>query len=478
MPLPHLPSDGLVAVVKRGCPTCELVAPLLAEARRQGREVVVYSQDDPAFPADTQPCDDRSLEVSYRLGVQVVPTLLELRGSTELRRQEGWSRSGWKALLGVDLGAELPELRPGCGSLSVEPGTAERLEALYGERLKSRRVELGRDEDDFEALYDRGWSDGLPMVPPTPERVLAMLAGTARAPSEVVAEVPPNMAPCTVEKVAINAVMAGCRPEYLPWVLASVEAACRTEFGLHGLLATTLSHAPVVIANGPLASAVGIHSGVNALGQGARANATIGRALQLVVRNIGGGRPGEIDRACFGHPGKLGFCFAEDEVGSPWRPLHVERGFAASSSTVTLFGGEGPRVVVDQLSRSPESLATSLAECLKTVCHPKLPMVFDALLVISPEHGRVFRQAGWSKSRLRSELVARMMLQGEQLVRGAGDMAEGIAEELAAATLPKIRPEGLLIVHAGGSAGLFSAIIGGWLNGAAGTEPVTVEVSG
>jgi hypothetical protein len=276
--------------------------------------------------------------------------------------------------------------------------------------------------------------------------------------------------------VAVNAVMAGCKPEYFPVVLAAVEAACLEEFGLHGLLATTLSHGPVVLVNGPMARRIGLNSGVNALGQGHRANATIGRALQLVVRNVGGGRPGEVDRACLGSPAKYSFCFAENEEDSPWESLSVERGFPAEASTVTLFGGEAPRVLVDQLSRTPQSLTMSFAACLRTVCHPKLPMFFDCILVVSPEHARVFRQAGWSKSRLRQEIVARLMLPGEEIVRGAGGMAEGIPEHLRGQTLPKFRPEGLLIVHAGGPAGLFSAIIGGWVNGPKGTQPVTVEI--
>src|SRR3989441_2092919 len=155
--------------------------------------------------------------------------------------------------------------------------------------------------------------------------------------------------------------MAGCKPEYLPIVLAAVEAACTNEFNAHGLLATTYFSGPVVVVNGPVAAAIGMNSGGNALGQGNRANGTIGRALQLVIRNVGGGRPGEVDRATLGNPGKYTFCFAEDEVGSPWEPLSVERGFDAGTSTVTLFAGEGLRAVFDQLSRSPESLARSLA---------------------------------------------------------------------------------------------------------------------
>jgi hypothetical protein len=291
-----------------------------------------------------------------------------------------------------------------------------------------------------------------------------------------VAVVPPDLAECTVEKVAINAVMAGCRPEYLPVVLAAIEGACTDEFNIHGLLATTWFSGPVVIVNGPIARAIGMNSGMNAMGQGNRANATIGRALQLVVRNVGGGKPGEIDRATLGQPGKYTFCFAEDEAGSPWEPLHVERGVPKGASAVTLFAGEGPRGIIDQLSRTPDSLARSLAACLRTTTHPKLPIAFDAMLVVSPEHARVFREAGWTKARLHEELAALLQIDGSELVRGAGGIAEGLPEGFAGSTLPKFRDGGLLIVHAGGGAGLFSAIIGGWASGPAGSQPVTVEV--
>ena len=473
--------DGIVAVVKEDCPTCQLIAPVLAQLAKAGAPLTVYTQDNRAFPEGLDPRDDTDLEVSYRLDIEIVPTLVRVADGHETGRVIGWSREQWEAFTGVEgLGPGLPKYRPGCGSRSVEPGIAEELTARYGgERLRARTVTLGAMEDEIEACYARGWSDGLPVVPPTRERVLRMLEGTTREPSAIVAVVPPDMAPCSVEKVAINAVMAGCRPEYLPVVLATVEAACTDELNMHGLLATTYASGPVVIVNGPIARAIGMNSGVNALGQGNRANATIGRALQLVVRNVGGGRPGEVDRATLGNPGKYTFCFAEDEDGSPWEPLSVERGVAARASAVTLFAGEGTRVVVDQLSRTPESLARSFAACLRTVGHPKLALSFDAFVIVSPEHAEVFREAGWTKARLRDELNALLMLPSEEMARGADGCAEGMPEAMTAtgAPLPKFRPGGLWLVHAGGKAGKFSAIIGGWISGATGSQPVTREVS-
>jgi thiol-disulfide isomerase/thioredoxin len=473
---PPLP-DGLVVVVKRECETCQMVVPVLAQLAKEPG-LTVITQDDPTFPAELDPTFDEDLALSWHHDIETVPTLLKVIDGREVDRTVGWHRSQWEAVSGArGLGHELPDFRPGCGSLSVDPNLVDELRARFsGSVLRSRRVELAEREDVAEALFARGWTDGLPVVPPTEERVLAMLEGTTRSPDEIVAVVPPDLVECTVEKVAINAVMAGCKPEYLPVVLAAVEAACTDEFNIHGVLATTMPVGPIAIVNGPIRRAIGMNSGVNVLGQGNRANSTIGRALQLVVRNVGGGRPGEVDRAAHGNPGKVSACFAEDEEGSPWPPFSTTRGFDAGVSTITLFPGEGPRCVVDQKSRHPESLATSMAACLRTVHHPKLPLGFDAILVIGPEHARVFADAGWSRERLEEELHARLQLDGAEIVEGAGGIAEGVPAALADRTLPKFRPGGLLIVHAGGGAGLFSAIIGGWANGAVGSQPVTREI--
>ena len=470
--------DGLVAVVKRDCPTCVLVEPVLRQLDATGR-LTVYTQDDPSFPSGIKRVvDDTSLEVSWHLDLVTVPTLLRVEKGREVDRTEGWLRERWESLSGVPgLGPELPGHRPGCGSRSVDPDLADELKVRFsGSRLRSRRVEIAELEDEVEALYDRGWTDGLPVVPPTEARVLRMLEGTTRAPHEVVAVVPPDLVECTVEKVAVNAVLAGCRPEYLPVVLAAVEAACTEEFNAHGLLATTYFSGPLVLVNGPVTKAIGMNSGLNALGQGNRANATIGRALQLVIRNVGGGRPGEVDRAALGNPGKYTFCFAEDEDGSPWEPLSVAQGLPAGTSAVTLFAGSGVQPVVDQISRRPESLARTFAAALRANGHPKLPLAFDAMLVVSPEHARVFRDAGWSRERLLAELADLLMLPGEEIVRGAGGIDEGVPESFRDTVLPKFRDGGLLLVHAGGTAGMFSAVIGGWVSGETGSKPVTREV--
>ena len=468
--------DGLVAVVKRDCPTCTLVEPVLRQLADAGALTVVC-QDDPAFPRDLPVVDDRELELSWRLHIETVPTLLRMADGAESGRVEGWLRSAWEAFTGVaGLGDGLPEHRPGCGSRSVEWGVEDELARRYGGRvLTARRVELADLEDDVEALFDRGWTDGLPCVPPTEERVLRMLGGTRRAPDEVVAVVPPDLVECTVEKVAVNAVLAGCLPEHLPVVLAAVEAACRDEFALHGVLATTWSAGPVLVVDGPVTARLRMNSGINALGQGNRANATIGRALQLVVRNVGGGRPGEVDRATLGNPGKVGWCFAEADDGlRPFPPLAESRGVPGSALTV--FAGAGLTPFLDQASRTPESLARTLALVLRTVGHPKAALGMDALVVLGPEHGRVFREAGWGRERLLEELEPLLLLEPDELRRGALGIAEGMPDALLDRPLPKFRPGGLLLSYAGGPAGMFSAVIGGWASGATGSSPVTVPI--
>ena len=325
-------------------------------------------------------------------------------------------------------------------------------------------------------MYDRGWSDGLPLVPPTRERVLRMLEGTSRAGDEIVALMPPNLVECTVEKVAVNSVMAGCRPEYLPVVLAALEAVCTDEFNMHGILATTMGVGPVLVVNGPIATEIDMNSGVNVLGHGNRANATIGRAVQLVVRNVGGGAPGGVDRATHGSMSKLGFCFAEDEEDSPWTTLAEDRGFDRSVDVVTAFCGEGPRILVDQQSRSAESLVRMLAEGLLASVSPRTVMSMDGLLVLSPEHMARFSDAGWNRPRFMEELEKFLMVETDGILAGVGGIEEGLPPALAGLTLPKFRPGGLLVVHAGGPAGLFSAIIGGWVNGQMGSEPTSREI--
>lgn len=471
MPLPI--DDGLLVVVKRDCETCHLVVDTLAQIP----DLVIACQDDPTFP-HSDVIDDTALALSWTLQTETTPTVYRIEGGKVAEQVAGWHRERWEAITGISgLGPELPASRPGCGSIIFEPDVHERLLREHSSStLRSRRVELGGAEDPFEAMFARGWSDGLPLVPPTAERVERMLGGTDRDPDDLVCVMPPDLVECTVEKVAVNAVMAGCLPEHLPVVLAAVEAAATDSFNIHGVAATTYFSSPIVIVNGPITTRLGMNSGVNVFGPGNRANVTIGRALNLVVRNVGGSLPGGVDRATFGHPGKLSFCFPEDEAGSPWESLAVERGFTPDESTVTLFAGHGPTEIWDQLSRSAESLAGSFAGQLMRLTHTKLAIWFDAVVVISPEHARVFREAGWNKERLRGELLDRLTRPGSELMQGVDGIAEGMPDSFADGDVSKFRPGGLWFVHAGGGAGLFSAILPGWSSGPRGSEMTTVAI--
>jgi hypothetical protein len=356
---------------------------------------------------------------------------------------------------------------------------AERLEAKHrGGTLLSRKIEFAETDDPMELCFERGWTDGLPVTPPTDTRVLRMLSGTPRRADEVVGEIPPYLAPCTVEKVAINAVLAGCKPEYMPVLLAALEAALEPVFTLHGVLATTYFSSPVIIVNGPIAKKIGMNSGINALGQGNRANATIGRALNLIVRNVGGGRPGEADRATLGAPSKFTLCFAEDESDPSWDPLSVARGFPPGASTVTLFQGHGVEAFVDQKTRTPEGLSRSFGLSLVKIGHPRLVQSARAVVVLSPEHYRIYKEAGWDRKRIERALYEATIRPGNEILAGLDGIGEGVPKERGDEAVPKFHDDGLMVVRAGGQAGLFSAILPGWLAGRNKTElqPVTKQV--
>ena len=347
-----------------------------------------------------------------------------------------------------------------------------------GGTLLSRKIEYAEGDDPAELCYLRGWTDGLPVTPPTDERILAMLKGTTRRPGEVIGRIPPFLADCTVEKAAINAVMAGCRPEYLPVLLAAIEAALEPVFTLHGVLATTYFSSPIIIVNGPIAKQIGMNSGINALGQGNRANATIGRALNLIVQNVGGGRPGEADRSTLGAPSKYTLCFAEDESDPEWEPLSVARGLPRGVSAVTLFQGHGPEAVVDQRTRTPEGLTRSFALSLNRMGHDRLTQSARAILVLSPEHYAIYKEAGWDRKRIERALYEATIRPGSELVAGKDGIGEGIPASRSGERVPKFHEDGLMVVRAGGPAGLFSAILPGWLAGRNREElqPVSKEV--
>ena len=472
---------SFILVVKRECPTCLLVVPVIKQLQQAGKRLVIYCQDDESFHEDIEAVrSDTDLEHSFRYDIEYVPTLIRKENDSEAQRVIGWNRTEWEQLTGIiTLGEDLPENQPGCGSKSSEPGVLEQLQARSGTvPFASRKIEYSKWDDPVELAYSRGWTDGLPIVPPTDDRILRMLAGTDRSPDEVVGIMPPNMQECTIEKIAINAVMAGARPEYLRVIIAVVEAALKPQFTLHGVLCTLSFSGPVIVVNGPVSKSIGMNWGGNCLGQGNRANATIGRTLQLIVRNVGGGIPGEIDRAVFGNPGKYTYCFAEDETDSEWEPLHVARGCEPGSNAVTLHQGHGLTAFLDNAARTADELARSLAAQLVNEVHPKKVQIANVIVALSPEHYQIFKEDGWGRSEIEQALHDYTTRPGRDLIRGAGGIREGIDEAHAEEMMPKFwRDHGILLVRAGGPGGLLSAIIGGWSGGRNREEvqPVTLQ---
>ena len=470
-------------VVKKDCPTCALIEPVIKQLSDTfNNSLTIYVQDDPSFPESVaDKIDDSSLEFSYKQNIEIVPTLIRSGdGLDEQARIFGWDKSQWQEFTGIEnLGANLVDFKPGCGSKTQDPGMTEILTLRFDtDLLQARKIELAESEDIMEACFERGWSDGLPLVPPTPLRVTRMLSSTDRFADEIVGSVPPDNRPCTIEKIAINAVMAGCKPDYLQVVIAALRAALKDEFCMHGLLCTTYFSTPVMIVNGPITKQIGMNSGVNALGQGNRANATIGRALQLIVRNVGGGIPGGIDRATLGNPGKYTFCFCEDESDAEWPSLSMDRGYTREDSVVNLFAGSGVQPFVDQQSRQPESLVKNLANSLRSVANTRSFGMADAIIVISPEHRRVLREGGWTKPNLKQALYDELKTPGADIIRGKDGIAEGMPEKFKDIILNKFRDDGLHIVGAGGKAGMFSAIISGWLaSGEKGSQMVSQQIN-
>ena len=262
--------------------------------------------------------------------------------------------------------------------------------------------------DTFERVndyfYERGWTDGLPIVPPTEERVEAMLAGMSwRKPDEVIGVIPPRMGDATLRQIAVNAVMAGCKPEYLPVVVAAIDAVSDPAYGLSHRQTSTHAGAPLTIVNGPIVAQLRINSGRGLFGPGWRANATIGRALRLSLVNIGGAGPA-VDAAQTGHPGKYTYCIAEYEAANPWEPLHVERGFARDESVVTVVNAEAPHSMTENIRTDPGGMIETFASSMATLGVNNLYSQGHPILVMGIEHAKHFAAAGWSKADVKKAL--------------------------------------------------------------------------
>jgi len=452
--------ERVVLVFVHGdCPTSLLALRRLAAAGDSAARLVCVAEEDVVGAARlarragvdfTTLAAPAPYELSRTLGIETVPTAV-LLGADE--RIVGWDADAYERLLGVELPGE-PRLKPGCGARSIEGEPAGGL-------------------DELEDMFERGWTDGLPVVPPTPERVAAMLGG--RDPDRSLGRVPPAHGEATLERVASCAVLAGCRPAYFPVVVAAVEAALEPAFNPHGLAVTTQPAGVVAVVNGPARERLGLNGGIGALGPGNRANATIGRALRLVLTLTGGAAPGALDRSTLGSPLKVGVCFAENEEASPWQPLHVEHGFDADASTVTLVAADAPLSISEHRSRTPEELAATLGWAAAATWSPFWwPMDDTSLYVVCPEHSALFAAAGWSKERLREAIY-------EAVVRPARELQRGETTPTVWASGPDelihkwTDPEKIQFVVAGGEAGRFSAVFGPC--DGMGTRPITKEIS-
>lgn len=414
-------------------------------AHRLGWGGTVLSQDPP-------------YEASRAYGLVSVPTaVLVGPGAGRIEGTvAGWDQPALAALIGnaatllrarlaVPDAAE-PLHKPGCSSkAAIDPEMAASVSAPAG-------------TDELEEMFERGWTDGLPVIPPTPERVEAMLGGTDGRVS--LGPVPPAMGEATLERVAACAVLAGCRPAYFPVVVAAARAALDPAFNLHGQGVTTQPAGQLVVVNGPVREAVGLNAGMGALGPGFRANLTIGRALRLLITLTGGAMPGTLDRATLGHMGKVGFCVAENEEASPWEPWHIERGFGPGQSVVTVIGSDAPLSVSDHRSRTPEDLAYVLAWAAASAWSTNWwPLAEPTVFVICPEHAEMFRAAGWTKQRLRRFMFEAVRKPASALRRGETTPFVHAADP--AAEVPKwASPEAIVLIVAGGEAGRYSAVLG------------------
>jgi hypothetical protein len=329
------------------------------------------------------------------------------------------------------------------------------MNAPEGERAAT--FEAADDIDAINRLYrERRWSDGLPIVPPTAERVDRMLEHSTRRRDEIVAQVAPGYGAATVERIAINCVMAGCDPEYLPVLIAATEAVADPAFNLQGIQATTNPVAVWLIVNGPMAKTLDVNAGFNCIGQGAWTNATIGRAMRLILQNIGGALPGEMDRATQGQPGKYTFCCSENEEASPWEPLHVERGFRRDQSTVTVVGAEGT-LNMNTHSKQAMELARVIAE---TLVHPPSNEYVhggEPWLMIGPEHAEIFKRGGMSKSEVKRQLWEKSKmpagrLSSKELERVRDSRTQELGTLTPDSLLPiSPRPEDVMLIVAGGA---------------------------
>ena len=483
------------------CPTCRLAVPYLNKLARAAR-VIGISQDDQeatnrftqqlatAFPVQR----DQGLALSRAFDLMFVPSLFLLSPhGLVMRSHFGFDKSVLNEIAAqvqcapvADPFDGAPQSKPGCVSRHLEPkvdgefAPARVAGSTHG--VPAAVMEIADGEDPFEYCFQT-FGDALPVIPPMPARIARMLSCAPVDRTEVIARVPPCYGEATVEKIAANAVMAGCVPEMMRVLLPLVRAACDERFNVHGVQATTHFAAPLVILNGPIRNELGFAYRQNVFSNVARANSTLGRALQLILLNIGGARPEGIDMSALGNPGKFSYCIAEHEEANPWEPLHVELGFKPQQSALTLFAGEAPHGVSEHTARTPEQVLKSISYALATVWTYRACLGYEAIVVLSPEHARTIHRAGWSKQQATEFLFENTGVpvrvyedtpdvEGSQLVSKYKEIhinGERCYQKFRS-------PESIRIVVAGGTAGKFSAVIGSWAAGPRGSEMVTYPI--
>ena len=496
-----MPGLRLLVILQTDCPTCRLITPYLNALASGTVGVTGISQDgeeatrefasqmDVRFPLEPDP----GFAVSKRLGVVTVPTLYLLDDEERVIREEpGFDKNALNEIA-TQLGHApvatphdgAPASKPGCTSRHLEvatEGAAAPALNLYGARgVAASAIDLADDEDPHEYCF-RMFKDALPVVPPTRERVAKMLAVAGLDPRAVIARIPPCYGEATVEKIAANGVMAGCLPEMMRVLIPLARAVADERFNAHGVQATTHFAAPLVIVNGPVRRELQFHCRQNVFSNVARANSTVGRALQLMLLNLGGARPDAIDMSALGNPGKFSFCIAENEEESPWDPLHVEQGLERGKSAVSLFAAEAPHGVSEHNARTARGVLKAITYSLATVWSYRACLNYEALVVLGPEHVRTIHRSGFSKQNVRDFLFENtgVPLRCYDDEPGDGTAQRGQYKEIRIDGEPcyqKFRaPEAIRIVVAGGTAGKFSAVLGSWSAGPRGSQMVTYPI--
>jgi len=325
--------------------------------------------------------------------------------------------------------------------------------------LISQPIECESLDHAIDIFFQKGWTDGLPVVPPTKDKVLRFLDAAGLEPGDLLGAIPERNRVFTAEKVAINAVMSGCLPEYFPVVVAAVRGISRPEFGLHGVTASTAGAGILMVVNGPISEELGLNNGQNLMAPGYRANATIGRAVRLALYNLGGR---EFDRTTLGHPGKYTFCFSEQD--SQWEPLHVVRGLPRETSAVTVFAAEGPNQIQNHSALKPESILNTIADRMRALGSFNMGGDVECAVIICPEHYQTLIKGGWTKKGVQEYLFEQACRPLADLKRGGLDETPLTSEDEEKMVRTVSAPDRILLIMAGGVAGRFSACMFGWFN--------------